>query len=478
MKNGTGNALVSAVAGSGKTTTIVNALDLIDQTQDIYFLAFNKAIAEEIRSRTPAYVNVSTIHSVGAKALLRSYGSKMNEKLVYQITNNFQPNWFANEPDLIDAEYLGTVRKLVDLARLNLCDSLPDVEAVAQEYGIPVVNGECEKAVQVLEVKNAFMDEHDFVDMLYRTAVDKTVKPPKADWILVDECQDLNRAQQEIVKKMMKPTTRVIFVGDPHQAIYGFAGADADSFNRLKSWPNMTEFPLSVNYRCGSSILDEVRAIVPGVEIEAAENAIPGELSYSDKVRSIADGDMVLCRNTVPLVKLCLEFIKDGRKAYVKGGDIGKQLAGMVMRSNAKTLDQFENWLQAELQTVYNRLKKSHPMMTSGEIMNEAAYSVLADKRNIFIAIIDSARLKTPAELIRWINDLFADNKAGVCFSTVHKSKGLENDRVFIIERQLMPSARARTPKQQEQEMNLIYVAYTRAKKYLGIVEDWHYKKR
>lgn len=476
IQTGTGNAVVNAVAGSGKTTTIVKGLGLIPEAENkqIYFLAFGKAIADEIRSRVPAYVNVSTLHSLGAKALLRSRKSIFDEKKVWKTTDMLRNDWH-NEDPTIDGNYLNRVRKLVDLYRLNLATSELELQQIARKHGIEVLNGEVGKAMQTLRFLSR--DTHDFVDMLYYPASDPSIKMPYADWIFIDECQDLNKAQQALFSKLIGPNTRFIAVGDPHQAIYGFAGADEESFNSLKAFSNTIELPLSMNYRCGSDIIEFINELFPEIAIVAYPGAPKGKVDQKASYRTITDGDMVLCRNTAPLVRMCLEMIKSHKKAYVKGGDIGKTLANMVTRSNARTITDFEFWLGRELGTISSRLSKKYPGMTAAELQSEPTYSIMADKIEVFEAIIDSTAIGTPSELVYWINNLFAEEKAGICFSSAHKSKGLENRKVFIIEPELMPSRHAKTVGQKIQEENLMYVAFTRGKEYLGFVTDWTSKR-
>lgn len=478
LENGTGNALINAVAGSGKTTTIIKGLERIDPSKKAYYLVFGKANAEEARNKVPAHVNVYTLHALGAASIRAAYGSRMNDKAVYNIVANMRENMYQNEGPIVDGDYLGRVRKLVDLYRVNLCNNYADLAAVAADHGLEIIGMEVENAMRAVAIKIADTDEHDFVDMLYRPAVDKACQLPAADYLFVDEVQDLNRAQQEMILKMMGKKTRVILVGDPRQAIFGFAGADSDSFDRLKSWPNMTELYLSYNYRCGSEIIDYVHTHIEGLTIEAHPGAWKGSVEEDDSIKNIEDGDMVICRNTLPLVKLCLHFIKMHRKAYVKGGDIGKQLANLVMRSKANTIDAFEKWIANELTVIFRRLQMSHPLLAAADIRKESAYVVMEEKRQVLEAIIDSADIRTPIDLIKWINDLFADERSGICLTTAHRAKGLENDRVFMIEIELMPSKRATTAKQMVQEINLMYVAFTRAKQHLGIIRDWHYNKR
>ena len=72
------------------------------------------------------------------------------------------------------------------------------------------------------------------------------------------------------------------------------------------------------------------------------------------------------------------------------------------------------------------------------------------------------------------IQEIFSDKKEGIVCSSVHKAKGLEADNVFILNYHLMPHPMAETPEEIQQEMNIKYVAITRAKKNLYYsVEDF-----
>ena len=79
----------------------------------------------------------------------------------------------------------------------------------------------------------------------------------------------------------------------------------------------------------------------------------------------------------------------------------------------------------------------------------------------------------TAEVVIGKLEGLFADKSEGITLPTIHKSKGLEADRVFIIHPEKMPSKFARQDWELVQEENLRYVAYTRAKHLLGFVVDF-----
>lgn len=477
----TGNAVVNAVAGSGKTTTIVKALTLIPNNLSTCFLAFNKSIVNELQERVPSHVNVQTLHSLGWSAIGRTYNRpKLNSRKIFEIINELVEVWKQQDSDfdgeLYDREYLSRVSKLADLLRVDLCETPEELELLAIKHDIEVINGECKHAFEVVQKALQDKTQFDFTDMLYVAATDSNIKMFKYDWIFVDECQDLNKAQQQLLKNIMKPTSRFIAVGDPQQAIYGFAGADVNSFRNLVNFSNTTELPLSVNYRCGKNIINKAKVLVS--HLEYFENAIDGEVRENASVKDIEDGDMVLCRNTAPLVQLCLEFISKGRKATVKGSDIGANLINLVKKSKARNLNGVWSYLENELAKVYRKLSLRYPHESQEDLCNMPSYRLLSEKITVLQIISDQSQSVTnPQNLISKIGEIFSEKIEGIMLSTIHKAKGLESNNVFIIERGLMPSKYAKQAWQKEQERNLEYVAYTRPKKLLGFVEDWSYNR-
>src|SRR5690606_29866931 len=187
------------------------------------------------------------------------------------------------------------INKLIDLVRVNLCNSTEQFEDLAMKHDLNLIDNECHIAAQVVRWGYKQMDFIDFTDMIYFPVM-KNVRMPQYDWVFVDECQDLNAAQRELFLKCLKPGGRFVAVGDPRQAIYGFAGADVKSFNLLKSIPNTTQLPLSVCYRCDSSIINLAKTLVP--QIEAKDGAESGTVDNDASIRNVEDGDMIICRVT------------------------------------------------------------------------------------------------------------------------------------------------------------------------------------
>lgn len=504
-----GNAVISAVAGSGKTTTLVNAMALIPADKSILFLAFNRSIAKELGERIEQNKDrqVKTLHSFGMSAINRAFKGCQVDNGKYRKILQSIFSYFKGDIQFLDAykfkadqmamvneigktitqlkmddnqtSYISRVVKLADLGRLNLINrhnyeqGTFELYDIAEKHNVDLTNGEVHCAYYLICLGTFVTGVMDYTDMVYLPLA-LGLPVYGFDFVFVDECQDLNAAQRELMLKAVKRNGgRFIAVGDENQAIYGFAGADADSFQTLCNLPNTTRLPLSVSYRCGKNIIAMAKQIVPA--IEAAENAKDGVVDGNASIKDIKSGDMVLCRNTFPLVALCLKYLAQGVKAFIMGSEIGDALAKMVEDTQRKT----EPW---SVENVFNRLYNERKkivanVMAKERISEQEALEqskVILYSEKIQVIELLSKGLDTPADIIDKIKGIFSDeNGSGICLSTIHKSKGLEADRVFIIHPELMPSKYAKKNWEIVQENNLRYVAYTRAKSYLGFVTDF-----
>lgn len=252
-----------------------------------------------------------------------------------------------------------------------------------------------------------------------------------------------------------------------HNSIYLFKGSDPSSMTKLKATLGADQLPLSISYRCPKAVIAEAQKIVPN--IEAAPTAKEGKVDripWNAVAEHAKPGSYVLCRTTAPLVQECLRMISMGKKASVKGKDIGVAVGKLIDKVNKKgdastSIHDFHKTLQEFLDSETKRLiasKKDH--LIPG----------LEDKVETIHALSSGA--KTVGEIKKRVDDIFSkDDSPGVTFSTVHKAKGLEADRIFIMRPDLMPFPKATSEDQLKQEMNLKYVAITRAKDHLTWVD-------
>ena len=469
-----GNAVVEAVAGSGKSTTIVNAIKIIPEDKRILFLAFNKSIVSELEKKIGDKKNcdIKTLHSLGVKQLLYYYHSKIDDAKYKSHLNEgiesglYHANKELNNNDKED--WKRNLLQLIDLGRVNLCKSVAEIDDIAFKFQLFIVDNECELAYKIIQWGKAHTEIIDFTDMIYLPIV-LNVRMWQYDWVFIDECQDLNAAQRELFLKCIKPNGRFIAVGDRMQSIYGFSGADEESFIKLKNLPRTAKLPLSICYRCDRSIIQAAKQYVP--QIEARDNADEGVVTLEAKVADVKDGDMIICRVTTPLAKLCIEYISKGIKAYVKGKDIGVNLVNMIKKTRKNTIEGCLYSLEVELKKIDAIIiKKTH--CKPEEAKESEIHKIYEDKIQAIEVLSQGA--ETIDDVIKRIEEIFQNESSGICLSTIHKSKGLEADRVFILcpDKLFLKSA-MRIPWQAEQEKNLVYVAITRAKHYLGYIQDF-----
>lgn len=204
IQKGKGNAVIDAVAGSGKSTTIVNALKLIPKNKKVLFLAFNKAIVEELKIKVGNLPNVEirTLHSLGASAVMRQTGAKLSDDKYKAWVNNgikygsLAPR-FSNLPDEQLSDWKHNILHLIDLGRVNLVDNIKDLESLAYKHNLDLIDNEATLALAGIDWGKREIDHIDFTDMIYFPNV-KQIRMPQYDWVFIDECQDLNAAQREM----------------------------------------------------------------------------------------------------------------------------------------------------------------------------------------------------------------------------------------------------------------------------------------
>jgi len=477
IKKGKRHGFVSAVAGSGKTWTLANIAAPAIRGSAL-FCSFGKEISLELGRVLPKNFKSQTIHALGFGMLKRSHDqSELNPSKYKKIVRAFlqempdAPKSLIHLVETDKVDLFSPLIKLADYARNTLVDA-EDRDAIldlAHHFEIEIQE-EAEEYVldslpRILRVgREACSWEFDYTDCLWLAATDPAIRPWKRyDWILVDEAQDLNAAQLATVLKALKQGGRLLFVGDPRQAIMGFAGADCDSVQTIVNTLECTELPLSVCYRCPTSHLDLAREIVP--HIENAPGAKLGTVETINRSMlndTLVEGDMVLCRSNAPLVELCFNLIADGRPARIKGRKIGEGLIAAAKKI-AKRRD-FAGWNKfGESVDAWTARECKKIIKRSGD-NEDPRLEGITDRAMCLKTIWSRCEAECGRDFEAAIEDLFSDGVASIQLSSVHRAKGLEAESVFILCPELLPGPWARPGTWQfKQEENLHYVALTRS---------------
>lgn len=491
---GKGSVFGEAVAGAGKTTTAM--WSVANMKGSVAVMAFNKAAAVEFQNKAQELglhfdnrVRFGTCHSFGFSGWRYVHKNvKAGPEAVREKAELTRLHLKMEERDPLRT----FVPRLIGFAKqcaLGLHGSLDDVSAwydIIEHHDMTYELEDEGLVPRGVELAIAGIKYHreiapdiiDFDDMLYMPIV-SGIRMWQNDWVVGDEWQDANAARRALVRKMLKYNGRAMFIGDRHQAIYGFTGADNDSIDITMREFKCSELPLTVTYRCPKAVVEKAREIVG--HIEAHESALEGEVSeieleeFMQRVTmtreeaatsgwfGLVPSDAILCRKTKPLVDMAFSLIRAGIGCHVEGRDIGTSLITLIDKfKSARSLQAMLGRLEAYGERQYEKLK------AKGKD-NQA--EALADR----IATINviAAKFTTVEEVKTQIASLFEDSGNGntkqiVTLATVHKSKGREWPRVFILgANQWMPGPWARQDWEQEQERNLMYVAYTRAQREL-----------
>ena len=497
VMRGYGNLMVDALAGSGKSTTIREAVMQLPYwvRRDTIILAFNSSIAKEMSKKMAGSgATVKTNHGLGYAALIRANTKKVNtdqwvndrkERQLYRY-------WLALNPsESQDAEEKRREEKavttLTGFLKVTLTDETDEqaVRATVLTYGLEDITPRVIAAArQVIEwsvtgtptqdkegLRWNWEERISFDDMIW-LPLRLNLPVQQFHLVFVDEAQDLNAAQRTLAMRAMKPEDgRFIAVGDVNQAIYGFTGADANSFAEIARATQAERLPLSVCYRCPKSVIRLAQKIVPAIEWGPnAEEGIVAQIAEHKMIEMAGPEDMVLCRMNAPLVSLAFGFIAAGKPAKVKGRDIGASLSKMI--DAIKLIADFDFGKFIEFAEFYRQMQaaliaqKGEDGASEMESLNDRVDSILA----VYGAAVTRGARDT-GDLKRYIDDLFVDDTDAILLSSVHKAKGLEANRVFIVKPEMLPSGKAKKDWEIEQERNLAYVAVTRAMRELYTVD-------
>jgi DNA helicase-2/ATP-dependent DNA helicase PcrA len=470
------NICIEATAGSGKTTTLEEISKLIPYVsiEKSQFCAFNRKVVKELRERLPERIKCSTLHSIGYHIVAKYYQEvKFSKSLqikflepVFDKEKNNRKKW----KKIYEAD------EVLQKIRATQCPLNEEaVNTMVAYYDMDVSKEAIFGAMKAARKLKEYLisDERSTITIDHQAMIEipvlrKDFKAPAFDYVLLDEAQDASDLDLTFIEKLLSKGTRFIAVGDPNQSIYGFRGANANSWQRLKNRPNTITLPLSTSYRCSKAVVrraQQVHSVIQAYEKNPEGSVI--QLDGDRAIMAMRDGDFVLARNLRPLVDVYFQLVEMGKKATIIGKEFEKGLLGMLADyAGEDPCHEVLEHLGNQLVTLGEQLK------TKGlvNVEKNPKYIHLSEKLSILRIILGKFDYVYEAE--EFIQSVFLDEETdGIQLMTVHKSKGLENERVLWIthyeDKRLIPSPYASTPDQLLQEKNLEFVAITRAKSEL-----------
>jgi superfamily I DNA/RNA helicase len=370
--------------------------------------------------------------------------------------------------------------------------------------------------------------KRDFDDDLWFSAIHANeLKWPKYEVVLADEVQDFNVAQQIILKKLAENGAKIVAVGDKNQSIYRFRGADSNAFGQLSDMltnishdKDVTQ-NLTQNFRSRQAVIDfsneegqeagHVSNLVKGrnfseepghigkgqatkyeVNYEQAFDTLKKEMNDMGEIKQTA----FLSRTNEPLVHASLNLMKANIPFVILGKDIANDLnkhidkmISLFRLSNDSSIDELQAGLgeysqdqdekhagKAAMQGKLKEIKEITEAMQSAlqqfqeEVQNGSVFQFRKWMRSKFGGIdIDKGGREGEMARAEYKKKLKELNP--VILSTVHKSKGLQFQRVFILRDDLWPHPRASRQADLDQEMNNKYIGRTRAEDELHVLD-------
>lgn len=460
VRSGATRLAVEAGAGAAKTTTLCAYAQARPESRVLY-VAFNKAIQLDAAARMPANVSARTTHSLAWRKARELFGDRAGERIGSTYPSTVSRT-FACTP-------LAATAALQAIQRW--CGSL---EAVLGSEHLPVevASRLPDLAAAVALARAVWRRMLDATEREIRLPHDGYLKLHQMDGpvlrgfdlIAVDEAQDLNPCTFDIVKSQTVP---VVMVGDAAQAIYSFRG----STNALALFEADERLPLTRSFRFGYGIAQLANALLghfkPGFGQPLVGAGSPQRTRFTvDTDKAFA----VIARTNAMVFEEAVAFLDLNRRFHFVGGTEGFKLE--------KALDAYHLWVgeRGLMRDPYLR-----SFGTFDELVALADASDEAELRQLVRVVCDYGH-----QIPRLIDDIrsrhtdvtkrdWADFD-GIFFSTAHKAKGLEFEQVWLADdfMRFFEDGRELGPDQVDQEeVNILYVALTRARAAIRLSESF-----
>jgi superfamily I DNA/RNA helicase len=474
--NSKGNIKINAVAGSGKTTTIIEYAKSRPKNSKILYLAFNKSVKLEalkkFKEKGLENVKVETAHSLAYKHIVFKNGYKV-------LPQGYKTHEIAELLGLHGsgekhAEYIAAnhINKFV----AYFCNS--DKQRVQELNYLDVVSDRKARAFVNTYYKYIESQSRLFLSKMDKGDIEIThdfylkkfqLSNPKLnyDYILFDEGQDASPAMLDI---FLKQNATKVIVGDTHQQIYSWRFA----VNSLEKAEFKT-YHLSTSFRFSQDIANLAMEILKWKDHIDEYKPVPITGKGNTKVYKVK---AVLARTNLGLLLKAIEYVTE--KKTVKHIYFEGNINSYTYADEGASLYDVLNLYNGKTQFIKDKLIRE---MKTLEELEEYIKKTEDVQLAMMVEIVREYGNEIP-DIIKEIKEKHVDNdekeKAEMIFSTVHRCKGMEYDAIqivndFITEEKL---EKQENDYQEElnisklnEEINLLYVALTRTKNSVHIPE-------
>lgn len=475
--NSTGDIKINAVAGSGKTTTVIEYAATRPRYSKILYLAFNKSVKIEaikkFADKGLTNVKVETAHSLAYKQIVfgnnysvKAQGYKTNEIAdILGLQGNGEKHYeyvLANHINKFIAYFCNSDKQKIQ--ELNYLDTISD--AKAKQF--------IKNCYQYLEgftrlfLKKMNDGEIDITHDFYLKKFQLSKPNLLYDYILFDEGQDASAAMLDVF--LQQRATKVI-VGDTHQQIYSWRHA----VNSLEK-ADFATFHLSTSFRFGTDIAKLAMEVLQWKDnLEDYKPLLIKGKGTNKKSISKA----VIARTNLGLLLKAIEYVTEKNKLktlYFEGN-----INSYTYADDGASLYDVLNLYNGKRQLIRDTLIQSMKNIEELEEYIEKAEDV---QLGMMVEIVKEYGNEIP-NIIKSIKDKHVPNddkeKADVVFSTVHRCKGMEYDEVELVndftnETKVEKIANDNNDDdlkntKTNEEINLLYVAITRTKNIIHFPE-------
>ncbi len=436
--------LIKAFAGSGKTTTLIEYAKRRPSKRFIY-LAFNNAVVEAARNKFPSNVKIYTLNGLAYKDFGSIYSHKLDKPFKsFSVLNYLELNKNSKSNLELSKLIIDIINTYTNSSYKNIEDAIP----FNTKYSRAELFEYVEKIwFAMLDNTNEFPCTHDTYLKLYQLSNPKL----NYDYILFDEAQDANPVIVDIlIKQITTSNTKLVVVGDSHQAIYSFKNA----INSLAKFNHEKEFHLSKSFRFGSNIAYAANAILKTLK---GEKITLSGSDIEDKIITNFEKDekfAIISRTNACLFLKAVQSVESGKKIHFVTG---------FNKYNFFKIQDVDHLYYGRLDKIKDLHIKECGTYSNFHLVAENT----TDKEMLFLKkIVDKYHGKIES-LFQKIKDNLVDiNKADIILSTAHKAKGLEFNNVFLcndFSLFINENGDINMKAWKDEEINILYVAATRA---------------
>lgn len=450
--------VVKAYAGTGKTTLLV-AFAEANPAARILYVAYNKAIREDADARFPRNVTCKTTHQLAYAAIGKDYRHKLVPNLrLRDIAEAVGTDRWALVQDIRDALHAFLISADAKIGR--------------QHFPLPRGANSQQKSHQAVVVHHAGrvwerMCDVDCTDVgmthdgyFKRYQLSQPDLSERYDIVLLDEAQDSNPCAEAVV--IDQPRCRVVLAGDPYQGIYQFRGAqDAMRSSRLK---DATVMRVASSFRFGERISDTANALL---ELRGETVPLRGLNPQQDIVvpakefllkHSPAPQVTFLARTMMGVMQTALHFSRRKRNVHLVGGEAGypfQDMEDIYWLSQGKKANVRNAQLLRDFKD-YRQYREVAEETKDPEMLRAIKVLDTYPRFDSEMALLQTRLCPTPED-------------ADIIVTTAHRAKGLEWDVVYLVDDFPDVLDDDMEPPARNAEINLLYVAATRARRLLAI---------